>query len=148
MLFVGTAMELLGESVTTADGETFAGIGLSGFTTVQGRGRIVGDVYGQSDLFPESVVGFMNKSAVISGIDTPLINSLKLGFGNETEGGPEGFRRGNVFGSELTGPILVKNPRLLEMIAAAMLKRRGIDPPETFPLDEWRVESALSIGCQ
>ena len=154
MLFAGTAMELLGESVTTADGEMFAGIGLSGFTTVQGRRRIVGDVYGHTDLFPESIVGFMNKSAVIAGIDTPLINSLNLGFGNEAERGPEGFRQGNIFGSELTGPILVKNPRLLETIAAAMLKRRGIDPPPAFPLDEWALkgyavtERELQLRCQ
>lgn len=140
MLFAGTAMELLGASVTTAELETYAGIGLSGFTSVQGKRRIVGDVYAHTELFAESVVGFMNKSAVISGIDTPLLDSLELGFGNETEKGPEGFRKGNVFASELTGPILVKNPRLLALIAAAVLKRRGAEAPETLPLDEWAVK--------
>ena len=140
MLFAGTAMELLGASVTTAELETYAGIGLSGFASVQGRRRIVGDVYAHTELFPESVVGFMNKSAVISGIDTPLLDRLELGFGNETEKGPEGFRKGNVFASELTGPILVKNPSLLALIAAAVLKRRGAEVPEPLPLDHWALQ--------
>ena len=40
MLFAGTAMELLGASVTDRDGDTYPGIGLASFTTVQGKRRI------------------------------------------------------------------------------------------------------------
>ena len=39
--------------------------------------------------------------------------------------------------AELTGPLLVKNPRLLETVAAAVLTRRGAALPASFPLDEW-----------
>ena len=113
MLFAGTAMELLGASITDAAGATRPGIGLADFTAVQGKQRFVEDVYGHTDLFSEPIVGFMNKCAKISGVTTPLLTGLDMGFGNEVEKGPEGFRRGNVFASELTGPILVKNPRLL-----------------------------------
>ena len=133
MLFAGTAMELLGASVTDKDGETFDGIGLAGFTTVQGSRRIVGDVYGTTDLFPEAVVGFMNKCGQVRGVETPLLNGLALGYGNEAEQGPEGFHWKNVFASELTGPILVKNPRLLDTVAAAICGRRGLALPEERP---------------
>ena len=91
MLFAGTAMELLGASVTDKDGETYPGIGLASFTTVQGKRRIVGDVYGVTALFPEAVVGFMNKCGQIRGVEAPLLTGLSLGFGNEAEKGPEGF---------------------------------------------------------
>ena len=142
MLFTGTAMELLGQSVTTADGETFAGIGLTGFSTVQKKRRIVGDVLGHIDTDPNAlygiaVVGFMNKSGIVSGVDKPLLTRLELGFGNEREKGPEGFRMKNVFGSELTGPILVKNPRLLETVAGGICNRREIAIPEPWPIDPW-----------
>ena len=70
-----------------------------------------------------AVVGFMNKCAKISGVATPLLTGLDMGFGNEAERGPEGFRRDNVFASELTGPILIKNPKLLEAVTAAILRR-------------------------
>ena len=108
MLFAGTAMELLGASVTDRDGDTYPGIGLASFTTVQGKRRIVGDVYGVTALFPEAVVGFMNKCGQIRGVEAPLLTGLSLGFGNEAEKGPEGFHWKNVFASELTGPVLVK----------------------------------------
>ena len=147
ILFAGTAMELLGASVTDKNGETFAGIGLAGFTTVQGRERIVGDVYGTTDLFPEAVVGFMNKCGLIRDVETPLLTGLAMGFGNEAEKGPEGFHWQNVFASELTGPILVKNPRLLEAVAAAIFARRGAPAPEDVPTDPF-AEAAYAVTAE
>ena len=41
MLFAGTSMELLGKSITDEAGREYAGIGLAGFTTVQGKKRFV-----------------------------------------------------------------------------------------------------------
>lgn len=59
MLFAGTAMELLGKSVRDADGTEYSAAGLAEFTTEHRKTRIVGDVYGHTELFPEAVVGFM-----------------------------------------------------------------------------------------
>lgn len=153
MLFAGTAMELLGDSVTDADGTVRPGIGLVDFTAVQGKQRFVEDVYGHTDLFSEPVVGFMNKCTKISGVTTPLLTGLDMGFGNETAKGPEGFRRDNVFASELTGPILIKNPKLLEATVTAILRRRGAPEPERWPLDPWTeqgyaiTEEQLRLRC-
>ena len=134
MLFAGTAMELLGKSIIDADGKEYAGIGLSGFTAVQSAKRLVGDVYGESDFIDAPIVGFTNKSSVISGVETPLLHTLNMGIGNEGEKTPEGFRYQNVIGSHLTGPLLVKNPRLLEALVRAICVRRGEPLPETLPV--------------
>lgn len=69
----GTAMELLGRTVSDAEGTVYEGIALADFTTVQGKKRLVEDVYGTTDLYPEAVVGFMNKCGVTTGplSDTP-----------------------------------------------------------------------------
>ena len=147
MLFAGTAMELLGRSVTDKNGETYDGIGLAPFTTVQGDRRIVGDVYGAADLVPEAVVGFMNKCGLIRGVETPLLTGLTMGFGNEAEKGPEGFHWKNVFASELTGPLLVKNPRLLEAVTAAIFARRGVPLPEDMPTDPY-AEAGYAITAE
>lgn len=137
MLFAGTAMELLGESVTDADGNTIPGIALAPFQTAQHAKRVVGDVYGHTELFPEAVVGFMNKCGIVSGVDSPLLAALDMGFGNEAEHDAEGWHKHNVYASELTGPLLVKNPKLLEHVAAALLTRKGLTPPDTYPVDVW-----------
>nr|WP_325181895.1 hypothetical protein [uncultured Oscillibacter sp.] len=137
MLFAGTAMDLIGKTVKEADGGSYEGLGLGSFTTEHGKKRIVEDVYGHTDLYPEAVVGFMNKCGIVTGVETPLLTSLDLGFGNEKERGPEGFRWKNVLASQLTGPLLVKNPKLLETVAAAIYARRGKPLPVDRPLDRW-----------
>lgn len=147
MLFAGTAMELLGRTITDPDGRVYDGVGLAEFTSVQGKKRFVEDVYGTAGLFPEAVVGFMNKCSLISGVETPLLESLALGFGNDGEKRPEGFHWKNVFASELTGPILVKNPRLLDAVADAVYRRRGEPLPEERPVDQW-AEDGYAITAE
>ncbi len=90
MLFAGTAMELLGAAITDSDGKVYEGIGLAGFASVQGTRRITEDVYGRTSLYPDAVVGFMNKCSVITGVETPLLTGLDMGWGNEGEKTPEG----------------------------------------------------------
>ena len=147
MLFAGTAMELLGKSITDDTGKVYDGIGLAGFTAVQGKKRFVEDVYGHTDLYPEAVVGFMNKCSVIQGVETPLLTDLALGFGNSGGKTPEGFHWKNVFASELTGPILVKNPRLLDKVAEAIYGHRGEALPEARPVDRW-AEDGYAITAE
>lgn len=144
MLFAGTAMDLLGKTVREADGSSYEGLGLASFTVEHGKRRLVGDVYGHTDLYPEAVVGFMNKCGLVTGVETPLLTGLDLGFGNEKERGPEGFHWKNVMASQLTGPLLVKNPKLLETAAAAIYARRGETLPVDHPADPW-AERAYAV---
>lgn len=132
MLFAGTAMELLGASVTDRDG-TRIPASLWLFHHGPGQAADRRGCVRRYSLFPEAVVGFMNKCGQIRGVEAPLLTGLSLGFGNEAEKGPEGFHWKNVFASELTGPVLVKNPRLLEAVADAICTRRGISLPEERP---------------
>ncbi len=132
-LFTGGAMELLGESVTDAAGRVWPGLGLAGFTTVETETRDPVDVIAHSPLLERPVVGFMNKCSVTSGVVTPLFDRLTLGFGNQAKGGPEGYMEGNLFATHLTGPVLVKNPELLELILRRIFLGKGWEPPETVP---------------
>ena len=147
MLFAGTSMELLGRSITDDSGKEYAGIGLAGFTSVQGKKRFVEDVYGTTDLYPEAVVGFVNKCSIISGVECPLLTAVQLGYGNEGLKTPEGFRYKNVIGSHLTGPILVKNPRLLDAVVAAIYEKRGVALPAELPVNRW-TEDGYTITAE
>ena len=136
MLFAGTAMELLGKSITDEAGTVYEGIGLGGFAAVQGSRRFVEDVYGHTDLYEEAVVGFANKCSTLTGVETPLVAEVALGYGNEGVKTSEGFRFNNVLGSHLTGPLLVKNPRMLDAVITAIYARRGEEMP-SIPRDNW-----------
>ena len=146
MLFAGTAMELLGKDIVDSESVLYQGIGLGVFTAKQGVRRIVGDVYGHTGLYDGAVVGFMNKSSLLTGVKTPLLTGLDLGFGNEKEHGAEGFRFKNVIGSHLTGPILAKNPRLLDFIITAIYEKRG-EPLPPLPRDDY-AENGYAITAQ
>ena len=147
MLFAGTAMELLGKSITDAEGKNWEALGLLPFNAVQSQKRTVGDVYGHSDVCQDAVAGFMNKSSILTGVETPLLTALDLGVGNETKGGAEGIHYKNVFGSHLTGPLLVKNPRLLDAVITAIYEKRGVALPAEFPADRW-TEDGYAITAE
>mgnify|MGYP000074323415 CR=1 FL=1 len=139
MLFAGNSMELLGKTITDDAGKVYEGLGLADFTAVQNKKRFVEDVYGHTDLYEDAVVGFVNRCSVITGVETPLVTSMDMGHGNEGPCGPEGYHKGSVFASQLTGPILVKNPALLKIVVQAIYRHRGETCPE-IPVDQYMAE--------
>ena len=136
MLFAGNSMELLGRTITDDAGKVYEGLALADFTSVQQKKRFVEDVYGHADLYDDAVVGFINKCSVISGVETPLITSMDMGFGNAEKHSPEGYHAHNVFASQLTGPILVKNPALLKTVVTTICAHRG-EPAAEIPADDY-----------
>ena len=153
MLFAGNSMELLGSSITDDAGKVYQGLGLASFTAVQNKKRFVEDVYGHTDLYEDAVVGFVNRCSVITGVEAPLLTSMEMGCGNEGPRGPEGYHSGSVFASQLTGPILVKNPALLKVMVQAVYAHRGEVCPE-IPVDEYMAQGwaitaeQLKARCQ
>ena len=130
LLFTGNSFELLGRSITDAEGKCHEGLGLFNFETTEGNSRIVGDCLGSCDLFSAPVVGFMNKCSKTKGIEHPLFR-LQMGFGNEAQKAGEGLLEKNLFATHLTGPVLVKNPALLKEIAKRLVGE--IDESRTLP---------------
>lgn len=130
LLFTGNSFEMLGKSITDVAGKCHEGLGLFSFETVESNSRIVGDCLGRSDLFSAPVVGFMNKCSKTTGIASPLFR-LQMGFGNDSQKGSEGLQEKNLFATHLTGPVLVKNPSLLQEIAKRLVGE--IDESHTLP---------------
>lgn len=134
ILFTGNAMETLGASLTDAAGKVWPGYALADFTTVETDKRDPGDVVAASGLWDEPAVGFMNKCSTTRGITSPMFKELPLGFGNEAAHGPEGYVSGNVFATHLTGPVLVKNPQMLDFFVRRLFRQKGWECPETLPV--------------
>lgn len=134
ILFTGNAMEIIGTSVTDAEGTVHPALTLAEFTTVESNKRDPEDVIAVPALWDEPLVGFMNKCSVTTGITTPLFPSLTLGFGNEAKLGAEGFVRGNLFATHITGPVLVKNPAFLNVILTRLFEQKGWSLPAALPI--------------
>lgn len=134
VLFTGNAMEALGRSVTDVQGKEWPGLGLAEFATVETDQRAPEDVIAHSPLWDAPVVGFMNKCSRTTGVTAPLFDRLTLGLGNEEEKGPEGYVDGNLFATHITGPVLVKNPDLLDLLACRLFEAKGWALSEPLPV--------------
>ena len=133
VLFTGSAMELLGQSITDAQGKRWPCLGLADFSTVESDKRAPEDAVAHTSLWESPVVGFMNKCSMTEDA-TPLFDKLSLGFGNEEEKGPEGYVSGNVFATHITGPVLTKNPDFVDFL----MKR-------IFSVKEWELPASLPV---
>ena len=126
-LFTGNSFEMLGKTITDADGKSFDGLGFFGFTVKeQNKTRMTSDVIYEADFLKTPLFGFVNKCGEIEGNSAPMF-SVKLGLADCENSQGEGVRSNNLFGTHLTGPALMKNPHFLEYVAKLILGRK----PET-----------------
>ena len=146
LLFTGNAFELLGSSITDVSGREYPALGFSKFTVQETDARITGDVICQCAQIKEPVVGFVNKCTLIKGIEAPLF-TVSMGPGNQAGDPREGLCLGNVFGTHLTGPILVKNPSFLDYITDLLGKRQQTQF-ELSPMDNPHPLRAYEITLQ
>ncbi len=123
LLMTGNSFEMLGRSITDSKGEEYPCLNFYQFESIEKDGlRITTDVICTADFLDDPLVGFINKSSEIFGISDNLFH-IQLGVGNSEDDKTEGIRVNNFFGTHLTGPVLMKNPHFLKMIAALILGR-------------------------
>ena len=113
-LATGNAMTLFGATIARGE-ETTPALNVFPYTaTIHNGKRYLGDVLTEDDM-----IGFVNTSTVYEGITTPLFKLLlnpKLG--NTKSDAADGIHEEKFYGTQLIGPILVKNPHFLMKIAA------------------------------
>ncbi|MBE6737483.1 MAG: hypothetical protein E7566_02355 [Ruminococcaceae bacterium] len=120
MLFTGNSYEMLGKSIHTASDEDVEGLNIFDFTVEeQKKNRYSGDVKLTSKLCDKTFIGYINKCSKVEGIENPLFKvEVMAGSLHCTE---DGIRERNFFGTQVTGPIMVKNPDFAEYIASLVL---------------------------
>ena len=112
-LATGNAMTLFGAEITRF-GSVSKALGVFDYTTeLQDDRRYLGDVLTET-AFGSPLVGFINTSSIYKGIPSPLL-TLKLGanLGSDKKTAADGIHTGNFYGTQLIGPVLVKNPHFL-----------------------------------
>ena len=114
-LATGNSMALLGEKIEY-NGAVVDGLGVLDFTTAMSREkRWLGDVLTTAENpFDAQVIGYVNTSSVYEGTHYPLFElSLGNNLGNDKEGATDGIFKDGIITTQLTGPLLVKNPAVL-----------------------------------
>lgn len=117
-LATGNSMALLGQKIQWGD-TAVEGLGLADFKTeMVAQKRWLGDALTTADNpFGAPIIGYINTSSVYSGVDSSLF-TLALGkdLGNDKQGAADGYTQGGIIATQLTGPLLVKNPAVLAYV--------------------------------
>jgi CobQ-like glutamine amidotransferase family enzyme len=137
MLLVCGSYQLFGRRFVDSSGKTMDGIGIFSAVTKNGDGRLIGNTVYDSDILPPGfgeIVGFENhggRTYLDSG-QQPFAKVVK-GAGNNGEDGTEGARSNNAIGTYAHGPVLPKNPKLLDgLIRLAAMRKYGDFAPAKF----------------
>lgn len=141
-LFCGNSFEMLGKKKTLLDGSEIECLGLFDYETTAKEKRIVVDTVCGCDFLKDPVIGFMNKQSETTLVDAPLFK-VSLGVGNSADGEDEGAVRGGLFATQLSGPVLVRNPHLRAYIEQKIYERKGLS---LFPISFANEESAYSVS--
>lgn len=132
LLMTGNSFEMLGKTITDGNGVCHEGLALYDFTVTEERGRrYTADIIADCAFLDSPLVGFINKSSQIYGVQNPLCR-VTFGIGNNAEETAEGVCDRHFYGTHITGPVLQKNPHFLCCIAELILGRKPADDHLTY----------------
>ena len=128
LLAICGGYQFLGRSYMAADGSKVDGLGLLDLETVNGHGRLIGNLIIKTSLCEMPVVGFENHGGRTSlGPNVNPLGKVLYGKGNNGHDGGEGVLYKNVIGTYLHGPLLSKNSQLCDHLLSAALQNRWGD---------------------
>jgi len=128
ILATGNSFDLFGSSVTDDRDGAFEGLSLFDYTATRThKKRFLGDAVLTCDLFPEKVIGFVNKCSSITGVDAPLFRA-EMGLGNDNVAPDEGCLSKNFIGTSLIGPLLIRNPMICRYVMDRLYDKAGFCP--------------------
>lgn len=135
--------QLLGNYYKTDQG-MIEGLKLVDMSTEQGKGRLIGNIVMQSDLFDMPIVGFENHGGRTTIGNNRSLGKVLSGYGNDGQSGEEGVVYKNVIGTYLHAPLLPKNPQLADLLISRALEKKYGKKIELEKLDDSEEQEANS----
>ncbi len=115
MLCTGNSFALFGESITDLSGNKYEGLGFFDTQIKQIPTRSYDEYIMRSDVFNYPVVGSLNSSLAVVCHEKPFFTTEICSSKNYTQ--YEGIVKGNFHATQLSGPLLVRNPLLIDYFA-------------------------------
>ena len=100
MLFTGSSVALLGQKITDARGNSVSGAGLFDYSVTDYDKVMIEDIVTSVPACERKIYGFVNRTMKVDG--------------ETIEEYHQGYSLNNIWATWLLGPLLVKNPELLE----------------------------------
>ena len=141
-LYICGAYQFLGKYYRTADNKKIPGLGVFPLSTEnpgEKYPRLIGNIVIEPKIegLTQPLVGFENHGGrTYLDYKNQRLGDVKKGFGNNGKDKTEGIRYKNSFGTYLHGPILPKNPQLVDLLLTLALEKKYGEKFHLEPLDD------------
>lgn len=119
IISTGNSYEMFGKKID----KTLA-LNIFDYSTYNDNFRIVDEVLLESSFLKEKIIGFQNQEKIVKINNNHLFKVIK-GTGDYPKSNFEGYKYKNFYGTHLIGPLLVRNPNLLEYICNNLIKEKN-----------------------
>jgi len=126
VLATGNSHELFGQAVIDSAGSRHDMIGLLDFRTMQLNTRVTGDCVCTASFLDEKLAGFINRAGGNQKGELNRPFYVEPGEGAGFKAGEEGIKYKNLLGTYLTGPVLMRNPPLLNYFVDILVSTAGV----------------------
>lgn len=121
-LVTGNSVELFGTHIQ--DGKNkIETLGIFHYFTERTKERLVSECVFKHKKVDDLILGFENHQGILRKVSLPMFEVIK-GYGSEKDAGVEGFKHNSFRGTYLLGPILARNPKLLEYFIHELISRK------------------------
>jgi len=124
-LITGNAIDLFGKTIQKTDNTIVDALNIFDYIATNEDFRIIEDQYYSCNLIKEKIIGFQNRSSVITPIKNNLFTVIN-GTGYEPNNKTEGIHYNNFYGTYLLGPLLVRNPYFTDYLVKEICKYADI----------------------
>lgn len=122
-LATGNSIELFGKYIKEADNSQTISLGLFDYYTEISLNRFVSECVFKCEFLKDKFLGFENHIGVTKNSTSPLFTVIKGNGDNMVEG----FFTNNFYATYILGPILARNPELLEYITRKLITEKFKD---------------------
>lgn len=112
-LITGNAIELFGKFIIDIDGKKYKALNIFNYQSKEEKERLAAEIVFQTNLVTDNVIGFQNQRSTMINNKQYLFNVIK-GIGSYPSSMTEGIHYKNFYGTYAIGPILIRNPHLLQ----------------------------------
>ncbi|MBR3888536.1 MAG: glutamine amidotransferase [Clostridia bacterium] len=116
ILATGNSFEMFGKKI-----EEEEALNIFDYEVQRDKDRKTSDIIYSSEYLKGKVVGFVNKSTRVYHNMNPFFK-VEFGIGENEKNDYEGVKYKNFYGTHISGPILARNPELLQTLVLGMCK--------------------------
>ena len=121
-LVTGNSVELFGTHIQDGDNKIET-LGIFHYFTERTKERRVSECIFKHKKVDDLILGFENHQGMLKNVSLPMFEVIK-GYGQSKDTGTEGFKHNSFRGTYLLGPILARNPKLLEVFVKELITKK------------------------